>query len=215
MKTPQRGTWLLLILASFEVKAFFFITPNSTNVILSEKFTIECATLEEGYILSFGYILNQAPPGYVFSPQNSDEMLQGGGRKLRASFIITEELNMMNVTCSALRLSPRTIHKSKPATIYTYALPDHVDNISACQLDHYVFISWSPVMANEGIDITYRITDNKGSDIVTSNTHYSFDYNSTEEFKYTANFSIIAKAPAANQISYRNASYLAYKLNGM
>lgn len=209
MKLPRvrRGTWLLL-LTLFKVKAFFFTTPNSTAVILNKMFTIECGTLEEGYILSFSY---ETPPGAVISPQNSDKSLEGGGRLITASFIVTEELNPLNVTCSALG----TTHKSKPATIYAYASPDHVDHVSACQLDHYVFISWNKVVAIKGINITYRITDNKGLDIITSTPYYSFYYNATEKYNYTANVSIITNATAANQISYSDTSYLAYKLNGM
>ena len=207
MKLLHRETWLLLLLTFFEVKAFFFITPTSTAVILNKLLTIECGTLEEGYILSFSY---ETPPGAVISPQNSDKILEGGGRLITASFIVTEELNPLIVTCSALG----TTHKSKPATIHAFASPDHVDNVSSCQLDHYVFISWNKVLAIEGIDITYRITDNKGLDIITSTPYYSFDYNATKEYNYTANISVIANATAANQISYSNA-YLAYKLNGM
>lgn len=210
MKLLRRETWLLL-LTFFEVKAFFFTIPTSTAVILNKIFTIECGTLEEGYILSFSY---QTPPGAVISPQNSDKNLESGGRLITASFIVTEELNPLTVTCSAFS-ALGTTHKSKPATIHAFASPNHVENVSACQLDHYVFISWNKVVAIEGINITYRIMDNKGLDIITSTPYYSFYYNATEKYDYTANVSIIANATAANQISYSNTSYLAYKLNGM
>lgn len=209
---PRAGVLMLCLfslMAICSVKGIFFVTPKSTTVILNRPATIECGTHQSNFLLSFIY---NAPPNQSVQSQTSTEALPNGGTKITTTFTVTKELNTTTVVCIAAGATP---HQTSPATIYAYALQENAENFKACQLNQYVFISWNSVFAIEGISIAYRIMDNKGLDITSSSPYYSFDYNATEEFKYTANVSVIANATAANQISYSNTSYLAYKLNGM
>lgn len=196
----------LLGLLSISVEGFFLTAPTHKAVIVGTPVTFTCSTKETGYTLLFTY---NAPPGHRVNSQIITEDLPDGGTKTATTFIVTRELNTTSVTCVAAG----TAHSTDPATVY--ALPNKVDNVRLCQLDRFVFISWDPVLTIEGIDITYRIMHNVGPDIVTLNTHYSFDHNAIEEYNYTANFSVIPAGTDNNQMSYSNASCFVCKLNGM
>lgn len=197
----------LLSLVLISVEGIFVVTPESKTVILDRPVTIKCETDQSNFVLLFRF---NAPP----EPQSPTihNPLPNGGIEITITFNVTKELNTTTVTCIAA--AGVTIHQTSPATIYAYAIQEYAENFKACQLNQYVFISWNPVFAIEGINITYRITDNEGSNITTSTPYYSFENNVTEDYDYMANVTVIAKATAVNQTSYSNVSYLVYKLNG-
>ena len=205
---PDLFLFLLLMLIS--VEGIFVVTPKSTTVILNRPITIECETDQGNFGLFFSFF---APSGQPVVPQSPTihDPLPNGGTRITITFDVTEELNTTTVICTA---AGATNHQTSPVTIYAYAIQEYAENFKACQLNQYVFIIWNSVLAIEGINITYRITDNKGSNITTSTPYYSFENNVTEEYDYMANVTVIAKATAVNQTSYSNVSYLVYKLNG-
>ena len=206
----------VILLLSISVEGFFFVMPKQTSVILGRTVFLECGTYNDGYTLTFVHV---APPGYSVSSQTLSEDLPGGGEKINTTFVVTKELNTTSVQCLAFGTS--TIgttnrgQQTSPAVLYSYELPDGIKNNRVCQLANYTFVTWDPIFALQGIKLTYRITDNMGSNHTTRDLYYSFSYTTKNYFDYNASVTVIVNATAANQIGYSNSTNISTTLNGM
>ena len=190
--------------------------PKQTSVILGRTVFLECGTYNDSYKLTFVYV---TPPGYSVSSQSLSEDLPGGGKKINTTFVVTKELNTTSVKCLAFETSmigtTNGGQQTSPAVIYSYELPDGIKNNRVCQLGNYTFVTWDPIFALQGIELAFWITDNMGSNHITSDLYYSFSYTTKNYFDYNANVTVIVNATAANQIGYSNSTNISTTLNGM
>lgn len=160
--------------------------PESTTVLVDRSVTFECATHKADTTLT---IPVKAPSGQQVTVTYDTFDLPNGGIKVTATFNVTKELNGTVALCIAVIERPSgkrpKIHKTDPATAYAYSLSDHVnaDNIRAevNQLGQLVLISWNSVFSPNGINISYRFTDNKGLDTITNTPCVLFYYNNEME----------------------------------
>ena len=198
-----------ILLLSISVEGFFFVTPKQTSVIVGRTVFLECGTYNDSYTLNFVYVV---PPGHSVSSQILSEDLPGGGKKINTTFVVTKELNTTRVKCLAFGVNNQ---ETNPAVLYSYELPDGIKNNRVCQLGNYTFVTWDPIFALQGIELAFRITDNMGSNHITSDLYHSFSYTTENYFDYNASVTVIVNATAANQIGYSNSTNISTTLNGM
>ena len=223
----------LLLLSQVDGRTEIFSErPESATVLVDRSVTFECATHKTDIKLTFTV---NPPLGQQIMWEQVTSNLPNGGRKITTTFIVPKELNHTTVRCIA---AGQTRHTSTdPATVYAYALSDHVDNIRIHQFGPLVSISWDSVFSPNGINISYRFTDNKGLDIIKNTPSVLFFHNEKEEEyskgytakasqynlqlytekilkqNYTANITVITIATAANQTGYGNVTNLTFELN--